>query len=96
MTNETCPTVQAWEDAGSPHPYATFRAGYEAANMPSDADTARDMIWQLRAALIYQKLTKIPWAQALDCASALLESGCRKDGIRAVDAVREDLTYWTE
>jgi hypothetical protein len=24
------PTVCAWEDAGAPHPYATFRCGYEA------------------------------------------------------------------
>ena len=30
MTTEICPTVQAWDDAGRPHPYATFRDGYEA------------------------------------------------------------------
>jgi len=32
MTTETDfnPVVQAWEDSGRPHPFATFRDGYEA------------------------------------------------------------------
>lgn len=29
--NEQNPIVQAWEDAGRPHPFATFRDGYAAA-----------------------------------------------------------------
>lgn len=30
MTDDTNPSVQAWDDAGAPHPYATFRDGFEA------------------------------------------------------------------
>lgn len=63
---------------------------------PENAEAARDLIWQLRAALVYQKLVDLPWKQALDCAGGLLESGGRKDGYKPADAVREDLTYWAD
>jgi len=35
--NDQNPVVQAWEDAGRPHPFATFRDGYEAAARGTDA-----------------------------------------------------------
>ncbi|MGA5726571.1 hypothetical protein ACPCHQ_21805 [Ralstonia thomasii] len=53
------------------------------------------LLWKLRAALAYRQLAAMPWGTAYELATAL-EPEYRPDGYDPTDAVREDMTYWSE
>jgi hypothetical protein len=55
--------------------------------------TMLKLIWRVRAALAYRRITGLSLPQAWGCAGALADD-YRPDGFTPTKAVREDITYW--
>lgn len=53
------------------------------------------LIWRTRAAIAYWTMAGLDFGTAWDCAGSLIDD-YYDDGATPVEAVREDLTYWTE
>lgn len=51
------------------------------------------LLWRLRAAFAYRRITRISMKHAWDMAGTLAED-LRPDGYSPIDAVREDISCW--